>query len=74
MLYFYDPEFAELFKVKAEMRPVVDADGEAARHYAARVGALARRENLPPFDGGALARIVEFGMRLAGDRNRRARA
>jgi predicted ATP-dependent protease len=34
------------------------------------VGALARRENLPPFDAGALAKIVEFGMRMAGDRSR----
>ncbi len=41
LLYFYDPEFAELFKVKAEIRPVVDASAEAARHYAARVGAVA---------------------------------
>jgi predicted ATP-dependent protease len=70
MLYFYDPDFAELFKVKAEMRPAVGADASAAAHYAARVGALARRENLPPFDAGALARIVEFGMRMAGDRTR----
>ena len=70
MLYFYDPEFAALFKVKAEMRPVIDADREAAGHYAARVGALARREQLPEFDGPALQRIVEFGMRLAGDRTR----
>jgi len=70
MLYFYDPDFSELFKVKAEMRPSVAADGAAAAHYAARVGALARRENLPPFDAGALAKIVEFGMRMAGDRSR----
>ena len=70
MLYFYDPDFAELFKVKAEMRPSVAADGAAAAHYAARVGALARKENLPPFDAGALAKIVEFGMRMAGDRSR----
>ena len=70
VLYFYDPEFAELFKVKAELRPLVDADVEAARHYAARVFALAKTEGLPDFDGGALARIVEFGMRQAGDRKR----
>ncbi len=69
-LYFYDPEFAELFKVKAELRPVIAADAEAARHYAARVSALGRSEGLPAFDGGALARIVEFGMREAGDRKR----
>src|SRR6266446_1963205 len=70
MLYFYDPEFAELFKVKAEIRPVIDADRGAAHHYAARIGNVIRRENLPAFDGKALERIVEFGMRAAGDRER----
>ncbi len=70
LLYFYEPDFADLFKVKAEMRPSVAADGAAAAHYAARVGTLARRENLPPFEAGALAKIVEFGMRMAGDRSR----
>ncbi len=70
MLYFYDPEFAELFKIKAEVRPTVPADAAAARHYAARVAALCKREHLPAFEGGALARIVEFGMRQAGDRAR----
>ncbi len=70
LLYFYDTDFSELFKVKAEVRPAVAADGAAAAHYAARVGALSRRENLPPFDASALERIVEFGMRMAGDRTR----
>ncbi len=70
VLYFYDPEFAELFKVKAELRPLVDANAEAARHYASRVGTLMKTEGLPEFDGSALARVVEFGMRQAGDRKR----
>jgi predicted ATP-dependent protease len=70
MLYFWDPDFAELFKVKAEIRPVISADKSVAANYAARVGELVRRENLPEFDGEALGRIVQFGMRLAGDRAR----
>lgn len=70
LLYFYDPEFSGLFKVRAEILPVIGADGTAAAHYAARVGELARREKLPAFEGGALARIVEFGMRMAGDHER----
>jgi ATP-dependent Lon protease len=74
LLYFYDPEFSELFKVKAEIRPVIDADREAARRYAARIGAIVRRENLVPLDGDAIRRVVEFGMRLAGDRERVASA
>src|SRR5208282_4246900 len=70
MLYFYDPEFADLFKIRAEMRPAVEANRSAALHYAARVGSLARREALPPFSASALEGIVGFGMRLAGDRTR----
>jgi predicted ATP-dependent protease len=70
LLYFYDPDFSDLFKVKAEVRPVVKADTDAMSHYAARIATLARREKLPEFDGKAVARIVEFGMRLAGDRSR----
>jgi len=70
LLYFYDADFASLFKVKSEVRPAVDANREAALHYAERVGALARRENLPRFSGDALQRIVEFGMRGAGERSR----
>lgn len=70
LLYFWDPDFAELFKVKAEIRPVISADKSVAANYAARVGELVRRENLPPFEGDALGRIVQYGMRLAGDRAR----
>ncbi len=70
LLYFNDTDFPELFKIKAEIRPVIDAKDDAVRHYAARVAWLVRNESLPPFDGAALARIVEFGMRLAGERGR----
>jgi len=70
MLQFYDPDFPELFKVKAAMRPVVEADNAAAAHIVTRVAALARREHLPEFDGEALKRIVEYGMRMAGERGR----
>ncbi|MFZ0888712.1 MAG: ATP-binding protein, partial [Candidatus Binataceae bacterium] len=50
LLYFYDSDFAELFKVKAEIRPVVAADEAAACHYAARIAELCRREHLPAFE------------------------
>jgi predicted ATP-dependent protease len=70
MLYFYDSDFPELFKIKAEIRPVIDAKDDAVRHYAARIAWLTRNEQLPPFDGAALARIVEYGMRMAGERGR----
>ena len=49
---------------------IENADEQAASHYAARVGTVSRRANLPTFEGDAIKRIVEFGMRLAGDRDR----
>ncbi len=70
LLYFWDPDFAELFKIKAEIRPAITADEHSAAHYAARVGELVKREGLPQFDAEALGRIVRFGMRMAGDRSR----
>lgn len=70
LLYFWDPDFAELFKIKAEIRPAIAADEHSAAHYAARVGELVKREGLPQFDAEALGRIVRFGMRMAGDRTR----
>src|SRR5271166_1136442 len=44
LLYFYDTDFPELFKVKAEIRQIVSADKTAAAKYAARLGELGRRE------------------------------
>lgn len=70
LLYFYDPDFAGLWKVKAEIRPVVDLHDEAILHYAACLGSLSRSEGLPGFEAEAIGRVVEYGMRLAGDRRR----
>jgi len=70
LLSLYDPDFNRLFKVKAEIRPVSDASVEAARHYQARLSALVEQERLKPFDREALARIVRFGTRLAGEKGR----
>jgi predicted ATP-dependent protease len=70
LLAFYDPDFTSLFKIRAEIRPVSDATSDAARHYAARVASLVEREKLKPFDGEALARVVQFGVRLAGEQGR----
>ena len=67
---FRTRNFRRFSKSRPRFRPVIDATREAASHYASRVGALARREHLPPFEGSALQRIVEYGMRQAGDRER----
>jgi lon-related putative ATP-dependent protease len=70
LLYAYDEDFRELFKVRAEFAGVVKRDGELTQQYALFVGDLCQREGLRPFTPGAVARIVEEGARLAEDQGR----
>jgi lon-related putative ATP-dependent protease len=66
-LYSLDPDFRELFKVKASFDMRIDRTSENERAYAGLIAGVAKRENLPPLDRGAVARLVEEGMRMADD-------
>ncbi len=72
MLYALDPEFRELFKVKADFNLRTDWDEEMARRYACFVGDLCRKEELPHFDPSGVARLVEHASRLAADQRKLA--
>jgi predicted ATP-dependent protease len=67
LLCEYDIEFAELFKVVADFDDTIDRSGENLGIYARLIAGSARREQLRPFDASAVARLVEYGSRLAGD-------
>lgn len=66
LLVELDPDFSELFKVAADLSDRVDRSADNIQLYAGLVATLARRHELPPFDRGAVARVVEHGARLAG--------
>jgi lon-related putative ATP-dependent protease len=66
-LYSLDPDFRELFKVKADFDLHIDRTEEHEMAYAGLIAAVSKREDLLPFDRAAVARIVEEGMRLADD-------
>ena len=70
MLYSLDPEFHEIFKVHADFRPTMEAEGDHLRAYAQWVGELCQHEHLRHFDRAAVERLVEYGARLAGDRHK----
>lgn len=70
LLYMYDEDFRELFKVKAEFGLTMPRDEEGLRDYAIFVGDLCRREGLLPFDAGAVARLVEESSRLVDDQEK----
>lgn len=67
LLCAFDPEFAELFKIVADFDDIVDRTAESTQRYAALAAGCARREGLRPLETGAIARLVEYGSRLAGD-------
>jgi lon-related putative ATP-dependent protease len=66
ILYNYDEEFKELFKVKADFDSRMDKNPETIKKYAMFIASRCKAENLLPFDRTGVARVVEYGSRLAG--------
>ncbi len=65
LLYEYDEDFRKLFKVKADFGADFPRTPETCRCYAQFIAARCQQEGLPPFDREAVARVVEYGSRLA---------
>ena len=70
ILYRMDPDFKELFKVKADFDVVMDRNDENAGKYADFMCNLVREENLRHLDREAIARVIEYGSRLAADKEK----
>ena len=70
LLYDLDPDFGQLFKVLAEFETEIELNAENTMRYAQFIAARCVDEGLQHFDQSAVARIVEEGVRLAGDRTR----
>ncbi|MGO0123533.1 Lon protease family protein [Desulfothermobacter acidiphilus] len=67
IFFHYDPDFQELFKVKAEFGTLMDRTPENVRKYAAFFRTLCEKEKLLHLDASAVAKLVEYGSRLAED-------
>jgi lon-related putative ATP-dependent protease len=70
LMFTYDEDFRELFKVRAEFGSSIRRDDDIVRDYALFVGDLCRREGLPSFDPSAVARLIDESSRLADDQER----
>ncbi len=70
LLCQHDPDFAGLFKVAADFDDRLDRSQENERLYARLIAGLVRKGALLPFDGGAVARVIEHSARLVGDSER----
>lgn len=70
LLYEYDPEFRELFKVVADFDDEMPRNDESVQRYCRLIATLGRKEGLLPFDRAACARLVEQAAREADDAER----
>ena len=70
LLQAWDPEFVELFKVDADFEDDIAIDDGALPTYARLVATLTREAGVPPLEREAVARVIEYAAREAGDRER----
>jgi lon-related putative ATP-dependent protease len=70
LLYSQDPDFQELFKVKADFDSVVDRTPDNEKLYARFIARVVREHELPPFSADAVARVIEQTSRLVEDQRK----
>lgn len=70
LLYQYDEDFQKLFKVKADFGSDTERNAESEKLYLAFVAMTCRDKGLPAFTAGAVARVIEYGSRVAEDQGK----
>lgn len=70
LLYTADPEFREIFKIEADFRHTMEREPNHMLAYAHWVATLCQEEGLPHFERSGVERLIEFGSRQAGDREK----
>ncbi len=70
LLYTHDPDFQELFKVKADFDTAVDRTPENEQLYARFIGRVGRERDLAPFSPDAVARVIEHCSRQVADQRK----
>lgn len=65
-----DSDFRKLFKIKVEFEETAVINEENVNKLARFVHTFCEKESLPPLDKTAMARIVEYASRIAGDKEK----
>jgi len=69
-LFAYDPEFRELFKIKADFDSTMARTDGNLRNYAGFFATLAANENLKHLDASGIARLLEHSCRIAENQDK----
>ncbi len=67
LMFSLDPDFQELFKIKAEFDTTMPRTDEKVQQYGAFVCGLCEKEGLKHLDGSGLAKLVEYSSRIIED-------
>ena len=70
LLSHFDPDFAGLFKVQADFEDTIVRSTENDLAYARVIAAIVREHGLTHFDPSGVAGVIEYGARLADDREK----
>lgn len=70
MLYKFDEDFREIFKVKADFDVEMTRDTDKIKKYAAFIKVRCEEEGLRHFERNAAAKIVEYGSKLTDDQEK----
>ena len=62
-----DPDFGDFFKVEADFGTIMDRNDENEVEYAKLIGSLSQKKGLRSLNRQAVARVIEYASRLAGN-------
>jgi lon-related putative ATP-dependent protease len=64
LLYYYDEDFRDIFKVKSDFDTQTASSRDEKMRYANFIGNMVKTEGLLPFDRTAVAAVVDYSVRL----------
>ncbi|MCL4550515.1 MAG: AAA family ATPase [Bacteroidetes bacterium] len=70
VLSAYEDDFNKIFKIKADFDYEMQRTDQALTEYAMIVKKLIEEEKLLEFDKSAISKIIEYGARYAGEKNK----
>ncbi len=70
LLSNYEDDFSKIFKIKSEFDYEMPRTEQTLLEYARVIKNLVVKEKLMELDNSALAKIIEFGARFAGEKNK----
>jgi len=70
ILYEIDPDFKKLFKVRADYDLTMERNDKNIKKFIKFISTFCKKEDLNHLKSSAVAKLIEYGLRLAEDKNK----